>query len=50
MDFSVSEQWHMSHILNARLILFNDSNSMFLSFFSAILIGSLIKLNGFTLQ
>ena len=33
-------------MINIRLT-FNNSNSMFLSFFSAILIGPLVKLNGF---
>ena len=33
--------------MEANTILYNNSNSMFLSFFSAILIGPLVKLNIF---
>ena len=31
-----------------QVLLYNNSNSMFLSFFSAILIGPLVKLNFYT--
>ena len=40
----------LTKIINVSALLVHNSNSMLLSFFSAILIGPLVKLNGFTHQ